>query len=75
VIDNDQDWERAAPGVERMLAEQPALHGFLIRGHGLYTWGRDLDEAQRHLEVLEFLIELLARRGGADAVREGPWPS
>jgi methylthioribulose-1-phosphate dehydratase len=75
VIANDQDWEAAVPGVERALADDPACHGFLIRGHGLYTWGRDLDEAQRHLEVLEFLIELLARQAGADALREGPWRS
>lgn len=73
VVENDQDWERAAPGVERSLAAHPGGHGFLIRGHGLYTWGEDLDEARRHLEVLEFLLELVGR--GTGWAGEGPWPS
>jgi len=34
----------------------------LVAGHGLYTWGQDLAEARRHLEVLEFLFEVALRR-------------
>ncbi|MEC8305131.1 MAG: class II aldolase/adducin family protein [Planctomycetota bacterium] len=30
--------------------------------HGLYTWGKDIDEARRHIEVYEFLFECLARK-------------
>ena len=41
---------------------KPPLHGFLLRNHGLYTWGRDLDEARRHIEIFEFLFEVLVRR-------------
>ena len=41
--------------------KNPLKHGYLIRGHGLYTWGRDLDEARRHVEILEFLFELHGR--------------
>jgi methylthioribulose-1-phosphate dehydratase len=37
-------------------------HGYLIRRHGLYTWGRTLDEARRHVEIFEFLFECIARR-------------
>jgi methylthioribulose-1-phosphate dehydratase len=36
-------------------------HGFLIRGHGLYTWGHDLPEAKRQVEALEFLLEVAGR--------------
>jgi len=54
-----------------MLKEQPQAHGFLIRRHGLYTWGRDFGEAARHLEVLEFLLEVVGR---AAEKGEGPWP-
>jgi methylthioribulose-1-phosphate dehydratase len=38
-------------------------HCFIIRGHGTYAWGRDLFEAKRHLETLEYLChcELLER--------------
>jgi methylthioribulose-1-phosphate dehydratase len=67
IIGNAQDWEAERPRLESMLAENPAAHGFLIRRHGLYTWGRDLEEAGRHLEVLEFLLEALGRGGAATA--------
>lgn len=43
-------------------AERPLRHGYLIRRHGLYTWGRDLAEARRHIEIFEFLFEVTARR-------------
>lgn len=36
-------------------------YAFLIRRHGLYTWGRSVDEARRHVEVLEFLFEVIGR--------------
>jgi len=52
------------PEVEAILAEQPSAHGFLIRRHGLYTWGRDLREARRHVETLEFLFEVMGRKRG-----------
>ncbi|MCM2351054.1 MAG: methylthioribulose 1-phosphate dehydratase [Bacteriovoracaceae bacterium] len=33
------------------------VHGFLIAGHGLYTWGKDISTAKRHIETYEFLFE------------------
>lgn len=68
IVPNTQDWEAGSRDVEAALARHPDAHAFLIRGHGLYTWGVDLAEARRHLEVLEFLLEVVGRRGGA------PWP-
>jgi methylthioribulose-1-phosphate dehydratase len=62
ILDNTQDWAAAAPGIEAVLAEHPKAHGFLIRRHGLYTWGRDLAEARRHVEALEFLFEVMGRK-------------
>ena len=64
VLENTQDWAAAAPQVERVLAEHPQAHGFLIRRHGLYTWGGDLARARRHLEVFEFLFEVIGRKRG-----------
>jgi methylthioribulose-1-phosphate dehydratase len=64
VFENTQDWAGAAPEVEGFLAEHPDTHGFLIRRHGLYTWGRDLAEARRHVETLEFLFEVIGRKRG-----------
>ena len=64
VIENTQDWAAAVPQVEATLRQHPAAHGFLIRRHGLYTWGRDLAEAKRHVEILEFLFEAMGRKRG-----------
>jgi methylthioribulose-1-phosphate dehydratase len=64
ILDNTQDWAAAVPQVEAILTEHPRAHGFLIRRHGLYTWGRDLAEAKRHVETLEFLFEVMGRKRG-----------
>lgn len=64
IVENTQDWNSAAPRVESLLRQHPAAHGFLIRRHGLYTWGRDLVEAKRHVEILEFLFEAMGRKRG-----------
>lgn len=64
ILDNTQDWAAAVPRVEAILREHPEAHGFLIRRHGLYTWGRDLAEAKRQVEILEFLFEVMGRKRG-----------
>ncbi|MGH7426970.1 MAG: methylthioribulose 1-phosphate dehydratase [Candidatus Methylomirabilaceae bacterium] len=64
ILDNTQDWAAAVPCVEAVLSDHPAAHGFLIRRHGLYTWGRDLADAKRHVEILEFLFEVMGRKRG-----------
>jgi methylthioribulose-1-phosphate dehydratase len=64
ILDNTQDWAAAVAQVEAILTEQPKAHGFLIRRHGLYTWGRDLAGAKRHVETLEFLFEAMGRKRG-----------
>jgi len=61
IVENDQDIPRLATVVRRVLDEHPAAHGFLIRRHGLYTWGADLPQAVRHVEILEFLLEVQQR--------------
>jgi methylthioribulose-1-phosphate dehydratase len=63
IIENDQDIPRLAGVVETVLREHPAIHGFLLRNHGLYTWGENVAQAKRHLEILEFLLEALGRTG------------
>ena len=64
IIENTQDWAAAAPHIELVLHQNPEAHGFLIRRHGLYTWGRDLPEAKRQVEILEFLFEAMGRKRG-----------
>lgn len=61
ILENSQDYDLLVRGVERVLEDHPRSHGFLLRRHGLYTWGRDLAEARRHVEILEFLMEVIGR--------------
>jgi methylthioribulose-1-phosphate dehydratase len=63
IVENDQNMARLAGVVETLLMQHPEAHGFLLRGHGLYSWGEDLAQAKRHLEILEFLLEVLGRTG------------
>ena len=47
---------------DTLFADREAkVHGYLLRKHGLYTWGRDLNEAARHVEIFEFLFECIGR--------------
>src|SRR5262245_61765605 len=62
ILENSQDIPVLARSVEAVLRDHPATHGYLLRGHGLYTWGKDLAAAKRHLEILEFLLEVEGRR-------------
>ena len=63
VLSNTQDMGELAEWVETLLDQQP-MWGYLINGHGLYAWGKDMAEARRHLEAFEFLLscELDLRR-------------
>ncbi|MGB5397546.1 MAG: methylthioribulose 1-phosphate dehydratase [Gammaproteobacteria bacterium] len=60
VFDNTQNIPALAHKVARQYSngklKQP---GLLVRGHGLYAWGRDIDEARRHIEGFEFLFTCL----------------
>jgi methylthioribulose-1-phosphate dehydratase len=61
IIDNGQEMDDLAARAEATLAAHPAAHGILLRGHGLYTWGKDLAEARRQIEIFEFLFEVVGR--------------
>lgn len=57
IFDNSQDIPALAAKVERWLTTHPKCPAYLIRGHGVYTWGRTMEECERHLEALEFLLQ------------------
>jgi len=65
IVENAQEMPPLAAHVEELLRARPDVHAFILRRHGLYTWGRDLAEAVRHVEILEFLFEVLGREGSA----------
>lgn len=64
VFDNDQDIARLATAVDARLAQRCDAPGYLIRGHGFYTWGGSTDDALRHVEAFEFLFACELRRRG-----------
>ncbi|MEO6968300.1 MAG: methylthioribulose 1-phosphate dehydratase [Rhodanobacteraceae bacterium] len=56
VFPNSQDMHELAARVDAWIDTGKPLHAYLIDGHGIYTWGRDMREAKRHLEALEFML-------------------
>lgn len=64
VFANTQDMNVLVRAVDAWLDAGKPLSGYLIDGHGIYTWGRDMQETKRHLEAFEFLLacELDLRR-------------
>ena len=63
MVPNSQDMQVLAAAVEPFL-DQPILPAYLIRGHGIYVWGRDYAAAFRHLEALDFLLTCAISRPG-----------
>jgi len=57
VFDNTQDIEALARETREWFLEHPQQPGYLIRGHGLYTWGKTMADCLRHVEAFEFLFE------------------
>lgn len=62
IFQNTQNIPELAEKLSSLSGPSP---GFLIEKHGLYAYGGDVDEAQRHIEAFEFLFEVLVKGGGA----------
>lgn len=57
IFDNTQDMRQLAQEIkERWILRDGLKWALLIRGHGIYVWGREIHETRRHLEGLEFLL-------------------
>lgn len=57
IFENTQQMDVLADTVSAALREiTPPCYAYLIRGHGAYVWGRDMEETLRHLEAFEFLL-------------------
>ena len=74
IFENTQDIAALARRLaERLIDPVHTLtYGFLIRRHGLYTWGRDVEQARQHVEIFEFLFEVVARRLGLEGQKAPP---
>lgn len=64
IFDNDQDIQRLAATVDRWMNAHGQPQAYLIRQHGLYTWGSSVEVALRKLEALEFLFDIESRLYG-----------
>src|SRR5271163_134545 len=56
VFDNSQDTPALGRCIAARLTGGPAPPAYLIRGHGMNAWGRNLDEAERVVEAVEHLL-------------------
>jgi len=61
IVENSQDMTALAETIGETLNQHKDAHGFLLRRHGLYTWGENLAQAKRHIEIFEFLLETIGR--------------
>ncbi len=57
IFENSQDMRALAIEVGDYLKAHPQTYGFLVRGHGLYTWGRDMKEVKNRVEAFEYLFD------------------
>lgn len=56
-FDNSQDMPALAAQIRQRYLDKPFVGGLLLKGHGLYAFGDSPQEAWRHLEGLEFLLQ------------------
>jgi methylthioribulose-1-phosphate dehydratase len=66
IFANDQDIARLAAKIDGFMDNHPDVHGYLIAGHGFYTWGDTVDDAMRHVEAFEFLFECEVKQRGVN---------
>lgn len=64
IFPNDQNIPRLAAEVESYMDAHGDIFGYIIAGHGFYTWGGTVRDALRHVEALEFLFDLEIRLHG-----------
>lgn len=57
VYNNTQNIDALAQTTKAWFRQHPEQPGYLIRGHGLYTWGHTMADCLRHVEAFEFLME------------------
>jgi methylthioribulose-1-phosphate dehydratase len=67
IFANDQDIPRLAAQVDDYIDTHGEIRGYIIAGHGFYTWGATVRDALRHVEALEFLFDIQTRLHGVKA--------
>ncbi len=64
IYDNDQNIDRLAGKIAERMSERESLFGYLIAGHGFYTWAESIQRCLNYVEAFDFLFdcELTLRR-------------
>ena len=57
VFANDQNIARLSEAVDAHMVKVPTTPAYLIAGHGLYAWGKNVSEARYRVEAIEFMLE------------------
>ena len=57
IFENAQNIPELSQKILQFWKNNEGMQGFLLAGHGLYAWGKDIPSAKRHIEVFEFLLE------------------
>jgi methylthioribulose-1-phosphate dehydratase len=57
IFENSQHIQTLANQVQAYLIDHPDTYGFILHGHGFYTWGKDMKEVKHRIEAFEYLLE------------------
>lgn len=57
IFENSQDIGSLSKIVSSYFDKNPHIKGFLLKSHGVYTWGKTPKQAFYNLEALEYLFE------------------
>ena len=59
IVANWQDVARVGDDITTYLKKTPKpVPGFILYNHGITVWGKDVEEARNHLEVMEYVCKL-----------------
>lgn len=64
IFENDQDMISLSQKVADYLKENDNTYAYIIAGHGMYTWGKTINDAMRHIEALDYLFACELRLTG-----------
>ncbi|MDD5035874.1 MAG: methylthioribulose 1-phosphate dehydratase [Methylococcaceae bacterium] len=64
IFANDQNIPRLSLNVDEYIEMHGDIFGYIIAGHGFYTWGSSVKDALRHVEALEYLFDVEIRLHG-----------
>ncbi len=67
IFPNDQNIPRLSLAVDEYIEMHGDIYGYIIAGHGFYTWGSSVSDALRHVEALEYLFDIEMRLHGVKA--------